>query len=1407
MKFLSDILATAGLVVDGVVTLNNTATGQTPDANDNSTKLATTAWVRTFVQPYSLPIASASVLGGIKVGNGLSIDAITGVLTASGGGSVGSFRSKQVFIATAGQTTFTISGGYRPEFIDVFLNGVYLNDDLYTATNSSTIVLDEAAAVDDIISVFIYSPYYVGESPSSRDICTFTATAGQTTFSCSYVIGAVDVYYNGSKLAGSEFNASNGTTVVLNTACDAGDFVEVISWVAGGGLSSSRTITIDGVTQDLTADRSWSVLPTGGAAGDILAKVSATNYDVTWIPNYTSSVQHIVKAAVELTKGQAVYISSADGTNMVVSKASNASEQTSSKTLGLIAQNLAINGQGFVITEGLLAGLDTSTAQAGDPVFLGTDGNLLFGLINKPYAPAHLVFIGFVTRVQQNNGEIFVHVQNGFELDELHDLSVRNPTDGDMIKYVASTGLWTKIAATTTNITEGTNLYYTNTRARAAISLTTSGTSGAATYDDTTGILNIPQYQGGVTSFNTRTGAITLSSSDVTTALGYTPVTNARTLTINGTTYDLSADRSWSIAAGVTSFNTRTGAISLTSLDVTDALTYTPVTNARTLSINGTTYDLTANRSWTVGVNPSAREIQTFTATANQTTFTITGGYVVGLVDVFINGVRLTASDFTATNGTTVVLTTGTGVNNIVDVIKYTSAYIIDNALRQTTYFTATAGQTTFTVSYSPGLVDVFYNGSKLPSSEYTAVNGTSIVLTTPAILNDTIEVTAYNYTVGAFTGQTQLNGTGFVKVSGTTVSYDNSTYLTTSSASSTYLPLTGGTLTGTLNGTSSNFSSNVTMGGNDSAATRLYVRTEDTANTPSLTLFKNITSESSEDIFRVQSWNGAFNTVASIRANGSATFGSTNGIVTVNRSSTSFASLFKMSTAGVENWSIGVPTLSSADWVLFNHATGISNLSFASSTGAATFSSSVTASGNASTTPSFIANNSSSAGGTAQHYIDFTAGATVISRMSRGNGASGLAGNGLNIDNFDGFGVRLNQLGGSGGTFSVTGGAATFSSSVTATNLNLTDGGGAAINNVNGNLFIQTGAGTGWIFRNGPSGYAEYMRLTPTGSLGIGTTSPTTRLDIGNGTLTLPTLRGRTYQLSNVSSANPNFINGTGFNSIPVRVGDIIDLPFSQTRTVTAVTDTQITVDSAWTISFAGVNVEGRGAIVFQTNNLDRLTIAGSGNVGIGTTSPSTQFNVGNESHGVGISYLSSSALPALAGIFTSDGTAGGQTGYGSLLVKARSDFGGFYSINFFTAASNNTPLERMSITSSGNVLIGTETSTGAKLEVNGDVVASNYKTTSGSLSVPSATYTTVFTFNNSDNMAGVFTVRFAFTNASTICFFTKTFDGGNTKLTVGSKTSRDDSDVISVSENAIQVYHNTGVDVTAFWSFTRTL
>jgi hypothetical protein len=107
-----------------------------------------------------------------------------------------------------------------------------------------------------------------------------------------------------------------------------------------------------------------------------------------------------------------------------------------------LAQTLADGAEGFVVAEGLLAGLNTSSANAGDPVWLGPNGTLIYGLANKPFAPNHLVFIGIVTRSQSNNGEIFVKVQNGFELKELHDVSVQSPTNQDALIYDSSLNLW-----------------------------------------------------------------------------------------------------------------------------------------------------------------------------------------------------------------------------------------------------------------------------------------------------------------------------------------------------------------------------------------------------------------------------------------------------------------------------------------------------------------------------------------------------------------------------------------------------------------------------------------------------------------------------------------------------------------------------------------------------------------------------------------------------------------------------------------------------------------------------------------------------------------------------------------------------------------------------------------------------
>ena len=188
-----------------------------------------------------------------------------------------------------------------------------------------------------------------------------------------------------------------------------------------------------------------SGIPQGGNTGQILTKVDSTDYNVFWQDNYadwTSVVKHIVKndGNTFIAKGTPVYSTGSDGTNILVGKASNDTEATSSKTMGLMQSDITTTGStqtGFVISEGLLGGLNTAGTTAGDPVWLGVNGNLIYGLINKPSAPAHLVFIGIVTKVSAGNGEIFVKVQNGFELEELHnvDLKTTIPINGHILGF------------------------------------------------------------------------------------------------------------------------------------------------------------------------------------------------------------------------------------------------------------------------------------------------------------------------------------------------------------------------------------------------------------------------------------------------------------------------------------------------------------------------------------------------------------------------------------------------------------------------------------------------------------------------------------------------------------------------------------------------------------------------------------------------------------------------------------------------------------------------------------------------------------------------------------------------------------------------------------------------------------
>ncbi len=172
-------------------------------------------------------------------------------------------------------------------------------------------------------------------------------------------------------------------------------------------------------------------------------------------------VQVLVRNATgsTLSKGTVVYTSGANGTHVQVTKAQANSEATSARTLGFVADNIANGADGFVIDSGPLEGVDTSGKTAGDIVYLSP--TVAGGwTTTKPVAPNHLVYLGVVTRVNVSNGSIFVKVQNGYELDEIHDVLLVSETNGDLLKYDSATGLWKNAAQSTLTVSQSqvTNL-------------------------------------------------------------------------------------------------------------------------------------------------------------------------------------------------------------------------------------------------------------------------------------------------------------------------------------------------------------------------------------------------------------------------------------------------------------------------------------------------------------------------------------------------------------------------------------------------------------------------------------------------------------------------------------------------------------------------------------------------------------------------------------------------------------------------------------------------------------------------------------------------------------------------------------------------------------------------------------
>ena len=304
------------------------------------------------------------------------------------------------------------------------------------------------------------------------------------------------------------------------------------------------------------------------------------------------------------------------------------------------------------------------------------------------------------------------------------------------------------------------------------------------------------------------------------------------------------------------------------------------------------------------------------------------------------------------------------------------------------------------------------------------------------------------------------------------------------------------------------------------------------------------------------------------------------------------------------------------------------------------------------------------------------------------------------------------------GGTTRLTLNAnATFAGNVTTAQINLNSSGGGIIDNQTGNIFIQTPSGTGWIFRNGASGYDEKMRIDSNGNVGIGTDIPGAKFSIASGVAKTSTSTpevlylGQSNEASNYSALQVYIKGGASqadrsvfFQTIESGVanaGNIILQPSGGNVGIggtpsTFANFTNVTIQggsSGSNLDFKNSSGTRVSAIVttasneliietgtaqpmiFKTNDTEVMRIASSSEI---------QFGNGTNNAGFldfdGTSVQINTQRNPNTGAFVDSAKSNGSIN----IVGAN---GGSY-IRFNTAAANNTTAtERMRITSAGQI------------------------------------------------------------------------------------------------------------------------
>jgi hypothetical protein len=135
-----------------------------------------------------------------------------------------------------------------------------------------------------------------------------------------------------------------------------------------------------------------------------------------------------------ITKGSVVKVVGVAGGFIGINLAQGDSDANSATAFGIVAEDIADASNGFVGINGIIHGLNTNAFTEGDVLYLSPTVAGTFTNV-KPVAPLHAVVIGYVAKKSATDGHILLHVQNSYELDELHDVLITTPANGNYLEY------------------------------------------------------------------------------------------------------------------------------------------------------------------------------------------------------------------------------------------------------------------------------------------------------------------------------------------------------------------------------------------------------------------------------------------------------------------------------------------------------------------------------------------------------------------------------------------------------------------------------------------------------------------------------------------------------------------------------------------------------------------------------------------------------------------------------------------------------------------------------------------------------------------------------------------------------------------------------------------------------------